>query len=136
VGAPIGPTDPTEPREESMLPVVNLAEKLGRFDEQWSPKIVGELNGQYVKLAKLEGEFHWHAHANEDELFLVVRGRLRIELRDGEVTLGPGELVIVPRGTVHRPIADEEVEVLLFEPKSTLNVGDAAEREPARLEWI
>ena len=78
-----------------MLETVNLAEKFSRFSDQWSPKLVGELNGQYVKLARLEGEFHWHAHAEEDELFLVVRGHLRIELRDGVVELGPGELVVV-----------------------------------------
>jgi mannose-6-phosphate isomerase-like protein (cupin superfamily) len=119
-----------------MLEVVNLAEKLSRFSDRWSPKLIGELNGQYVKLAKLEGEFHWHAHAREDELFLVVRGRLRIELRDGAIELGPGELVVVPRGVEHRPVAEKEVEVLLFEPKSTVNVGDDPDGEAARLEWI
>jgi len=119
-----------------VLETVSLAEKFSRFADQWSPKLIGELNGQYVKLAKLEGEFHWHAHAEEDELFLVVRGRLRIELRDGVVELGPGELVVVPRGVEHRPVADEEAEVLLFEPKSTVNVGDGSDREAARLEWI
>jgi mannose-6-phosphate isomerase-like protein (cupin superfamily) len=119
-----------------LLEVVRLADKLSVFSEQWSPKIVAELNGQYVKLAKLQGEFHWHSHAEEDELFLVVSGRLRIELRDGTVELGPGELVVVPRGVEHRPVAEEEVEVLLFEPKSTVNVGDDPDREPARPEWI
>ena len=119
-----------------MFEVVNVAEKLGRFEDRWSPKIVGELNGQYVKLAKLLGEFHWHSHAVEDELFWVVRGRLEIEFRDGSVELGPGEFVIVPRGVEHRPVAREEVEIMLFEPAGTVNVGDGSDREPAILEWI
>lgn len=103
---------------------VNLAEKFARFREHWSPKIVGELNGQMVKLAKLLGPFDWHHHDGEDELFLVVRGTLRLEFRDRVVTLEPGEFIIVPRGVDHRPVADKEVEVLLFEPASTLNTGN------------
>lgn len=103
---------------------IDLSEKLSRFDERWSPRIVAELNGQHVKLVKLEGEFVWHSHADEDELFLVLKGKLTIELRDGAVALGPGQMVVVPRGVEHRPVADGEVHVLLFEPAGTLNTGD------------
>jgi mannose-6-phosphate isomerase-like protein (cupin superfamily) len=103
---------------------VNLAQKLATFDEHWSPRIVGDLNGQHVKLAKLRGEFVWHHHEHEDELFLVLDGRLVIELRDGEVVLEPGEFFIVPRGVEHKPRADEETHIMLFEPKSTLNTGN------------
>ena len=103
---------------------VNLAQKLAQFRKPWDPKIVGELNGQPVKLAKLEGAFIWHHHQNEDELFLVLHGSLRLEFRDGSVTLGPGELYIVPRGVEHRPVAEEETHVLLFEPVSTVNTGE------------
>lgn len=103
---------------------VNLAEKFASFDDLWSPKIAAELNGQQVKLAKLQGEFVWHHHEREDELFWVVKGRLRIEFRDGAVDLGPGEFCVVPRGVEHRPVADERCEVVLFEPASTLNTGN------------
>jgi mannose-6-phosphate isomerase-like protein (cupin superfamily) len=103
---------------------INLADKLAQIDEQWSPRIVAELNGQHVKLAKLQGAFDWHHHPNEDELFYVVLGRLRIELPDAVVQLEPGECVVVPRGVEHRPVADEEVHVLLFEPIGTLNTGN------------
>jgi mannose-6-phosphate isomerase-like protein (cupin superfamily) len=103
---------------------INLAEKFAAFDDHWRPKIIGELNGQQVKLAKFQGAFVWHHHENEDELFLVHRGHFRMELRDGAIDLGPGDLIIVPRGVEHRPVADEEVEVLLFEPASTLNTGN------------
>ena len=103
---------------------VNLSEKFGLFDEYWSPKIVGELNGQYVKLAKLKGEFVWHHHEAEEELFLVVQGRLVIKLRERDVVLEPGEFFIVPQGVEHKPIAEEETRVLLFEPKSTQHTGD------------
>jgi mannose-6-phosphate isomerase-like protein (cupin superfamily) len=103
---------------------VNLAEKLSLFSEHWSPKIVGELNGQHVKLVKLQGEFVWHHHDEEDELFLVVNGRFRMEFRDREVWLEEGEFIVVPRGVEHRPVAEEEVSVLLFEPASTLNTGN------------
>jgi mannose-6-phosphate isomerase-like protein (cupin superfamily) len=116
---------------------VNLNEKLTRFHDQWSPKIVGELNGQYVKLVKLRGEFVWHHHESEDELFMVITGRLCIEFRDRAVWLEEGEFLIVPRGVEHKPVAAEEVHVLLFEPKSTLNTGDQHnERTVAELEWI
>lgn len=103
---------------------VNLVQKFGLFDEVWSPKIVGELNGQYVKLAKLQGGFIWHCHEDEDELFLVVKGRLIMKLRDGDVELNEGEFLIVPRGVEHKPVALEEAHVLLFEPKETLNTGN------------
>jgi len=108
-----------------MIEKVSLAAKLAAITEHWRPKVVGELNGQEVKLVKLQGEFVWHHHADEDELFLVVRGHLRIELRDdGAVELDPGEFVIVPRGVEHRPVALEEVEILLFEPAATRNTGN------------
>lgn len=103
---------------------VNLAQKFSLFREYWSPKIVGELNDFYVKLAKLKGEFVWHHHDAEDELFLVVKGRLLMKLRDRDMVLEPGELVIVPKGVDHLPVAEEETHVLLLEPKSTLNTGD------------
>jgi mannose-6-phosphate isomerase-like protein (cupin superfamily) len=116
---------------------INLNEKFGRFDAHWQPKIVAELNGQYVKLAKLQGEFVWHHHAQEDELFLVVQGRLTIQFHDGVVTLGPGEMIVVPGGVEHRPVADEEVWVMLLEPKSTLNTGNvASERTVEDPEWV
>ncbi|MEM1417939.1 MAG: cupin domain-containing protein [Myxococcota bacterium] len=108
------------------LTKVNLAAKLARFDERWSPRIVGELNGQHVKLAKLEGEFVWHRHADADELFLVLEGTLLMRLRDGDVRLEAGEMLIVPRGVEHQPVAEGVVHVLLFEPAGTLNTGDAA----------
>ena len=103
---------------------VNVAEKLSRIQEPWQPKIVAELNGQHVKLVKLAGPFVWHHHEAEDEMFLVVRGAFRMELRDGSIELGPGEFLVVPRGVEHRPVADGEAEVLLFEPASTLNTGN------------
>jgi len=103
---------------------INLSQKFAAFADHWSPKIVGELNGQQVKLAKFKGPFIWHHHDDEDELFLVHRGNFRMELRDGTIELGPGDFVIVPRGVEHRPVADEEVEVMLFEPASTLNTGN------------
>jgi mannose-6-phosphate isomerase-like protein (cupin superfamily) len=107
-----------------MIEKVNLAQKFDLFDEFWSPRIAGELNDSYVKLAKLKGEFVWHQHDNEDELFFVVEGRLTIKLRDRDVELGPGEFVIIPRGVEHLPIAEAEVCVMLLEPKSTLNTGN------------
>jgi len=103
---------------------VNLAEKLSEIQDYWDPHIVGELNGQHVKLAKVKEAFVWHLHENEDELFLVLRGVLQLELRDGTVTLRPGEFFIVPRGVEHRPVAEEEVHLLMFEPASTLNTGN------------
>jgi len=107
---------------------VNLQQKLSRFDDHWSPRVVGELNGQHVKLAKLKGEFVWHHHENEDELFLVLQGRLVIQLRDRNITLDPGELFIVPRRVDHRPVAAGEVHVLLFEPAGTSNTGNVVDK--------
>jgi mannose-6-phosphate isomerase-like protein (cupin superfamily) len=104
---------------------VNLAEKFQLIQEHWRPKVVGELNGQEVKLVKFKGEFIWHHHANEDELFLVWRGRFRVEFRERVVQLSEGEFLIVPHGVEHRTVADEEVEVLIFEPASTRNTGNA-----------
>ena len=116
---------------------VNLAEKLEQFSERWSPRIVGELNGQHVKLAKLEGEFVWHHHEREDELFLVLRGHLSIELRDRTVELDEGELFIVPRGVEHQPVAPREAHVLLLEPGSTLNTGNLRNSRTVEApEWI
>ncbi len=116
---------------------INLAEKLSTFTAHWSPKIIAELNGQHVKLVKFRGEFVWHHHENEDELFLVVRGSFRMELRDRVVEIHEGELFVVPRGVEHRPVADAEVSVLLFEPASTVNTGSAGgTRTVARPDWI
>lgn len=106
------------------LDKVILREKLDRMDRAWTPKIVGELNGQQVKLAKLEGEFLWHQHEDEDELFLVISGKLRLELREGSVILEPGEFYIVPKATEHRPVALPEAEVMLLEPAGTVNTGE------------
>ena len=103
---------------------VSLSEKLAQFSEHWKPKIVGEVNESYVKLVKFKGEFVWHHHENEDEMFLVVHGRLRMKLRDREIALNPGEFVIIPRGVEHLPVADDEVHVVLFEPRTTLNTGN------------
>jgi mannose-6-phosphate isomerase-like protein (cupin superfamily) len=103
---------------------VSLSEQMEQIDEHWRPKVVGKLNGQEVKLVKFQGEFVWHHHADEDELFLALRGSFRIEFRDRTVRLDPGEFLIVPHGVEHRPVADEEVEVLLFEPAATRNTGN------------
>ena len=120
-----------------MIEKVNLAEKFGLFAEHWSPKIAGEVNDSQVKLVKLKGEFVWHRHETEDEMFLVVRGRMRILLRDGEVELNEGEFAVVPRGVEHLPVAADEAHVLLFEPKTVLNTGDVVnERTVAELERI
>ena len=120
------------------MDVVNLADKFNRFDAYWSPKIIGEINDMHVKLVKLKGEFVWHHHETEDELFLVVKGRLRMQLRDRDHEVGPGEFIIVPRGTEHCPMAvSDEVHVLLLEPRSTLNTGNVVnERTVAALERI
>ncbi len=104
---------------------VNLARKLSLLDEHWSPKVVGELNGQHVKLVKLLGPFVWHHHNEEDELFLVVKGRFRMEYRDRGEWIEEGEFVVVPRGVEHRPVAEEEAHVMLFEPAGTVNTGSA-----------
>ena len=107
-----------------MLEKVDLKEKLSLFDEHWSPKIVAELNDAYVKVVKFQDEFVWHHHDDEDELFLVVSGRMRMELLDGDVVLEPGELIVVPKGVQHRPVAEVETHVVLIEPKTTLNTGN------------
>ena len=116
---------------------VDLQEKFSLFNEYWQPKIVGELNGQYVKLAKLKGEFIWHQHENEDELFMVIKGKLKIKLKGQDVNLDEGQFFIIPRGVEHLPVAEEEVHVMLFEPQSVLNTGDIKnERTVADLERI
>ncbi|WP_429842202.1 cupin domain-containing protein [Brevibacillus sp. FIR094] len=107
-----------------MMEKVNVAEKFTLFHQYWNPKIAGEINDSYVKLAKLKGEFVWHQHENEDEMFFVVKGKLLIKFRDKDVWLNEGEFLIVPKGVEHMPVAEEEVHVLLLEPKTTLNTGD------------
>ncbi len=116
---------------------VNIAHKLSRFSDHWNPRIVGELNGQHVKLVKLKGEFIWHSHDDEDELFYVLKGELRMEFRDRAVTLRENEFLIVPHGVEHRPVAADEVSLMLFEPKTTLNTGNqASDRTRTHLESI
>jgi mannose-6-phosphate isomerase-like protein (cupin superfamily) len=116
---------------------INLFEKFESFNEHWSPKIIGELNGQQVKLAKFKGEFVFHKHDNEDELFMVLKGKFKMEYRDKTVELNEGEIVIVPRGVEHKPVAEEEVWVMLFEPASTLNTGNLVnEKTKKQLESI
>jgi mannose-6-phosphate isomerase-like protein (cupin superfamily) len=119
-----------------MSDVVNLERAFGSFEEAWKPRVAAELNGQEVKLVKLRGAFEWHHHEAEDELFLVVKGRLRMELRDRTVVLEEGEMLVVPRGVEHRPVAEDEVHVLLFEPAGTVNTGNLRNErtvEPERL---
>ena len=119
------------------MEAVSLAQKFSLFSDYWSPKIVAELNGQQVKIAKLKGEFIWHHHEHEDELFLVMKGCLRIRLRDREVTVNEGEFFVVPKGVEHQPIAEEEVQVVLLEPASTLNTGNVRdERTVERLDRV
>ena len=109
------------------MTAINLEQKLSLFDDLWNPRVVAELNGQQVRLAKISGEFVWHSHEHEDELFMVLKGTLRLQFRDHEVLLRQGEILVVPAGVEHRPVADEEVHLLLFEPASTLNTGDATD---------
>ena len=117
--------------------VVDLKEKFSLFNEYWSPKIAGELNGQYVKLAKLKGEFVWHHHEHEDELFMVVKGKLTIKLKGQNIELNEGQFFIIPRGVEHLPVAEEECHVMLFEPKSVLNTGNTKnEKTVEKLETI
>jgi mannose-6-phosphate isomerase-like protein (cupin superfamily) len=111
---------------------INLRQKLDSFTDHFSPKIVAELNGQHVKLAKFAGEFGWHHHDHEDELFMVLKGRFRMEFRDRHVWLEEGEVLVVPRGVEHRPVAEQEVEILLFEPASTLNTGNVENERTVR----
>ena len=120
-----------------MIDAVNLAAKFALFDDQWNPRIAGELNDSYVKLAKIQGEFVWHHHEHEDELFLVVKGRLLMQLRDGERWVEEGEFIIIPRGVEHRPVAPEECHILLLEPKTTRNTGNIEnERTVSGDQWI
>jgi mannose-6-phosphate isomerase-like protein (cupin superfamily) len=126
-------------REVSEVTVekVNLARKFDRIHEYWSPKIAAQLNGQYLKLAKFKGEFVWHHHEREDELFLVTKGNLTIQFRDGDVTLGEGEFIVVPAGVDHHPVAAKEVQAILLEPISTVNTGNVrGERTIEKLDWI
>jgi mannose-6-phosphate isomerase-like protein (cupin superfamily) len=118
------------------MEVINLAQKFSLFQEHWSPRIAGELNGSYLKLVKLKGEFVWHHHESEDELFLVVKGKLLIKLRDRDLWLEEGEFVIIPHGVEHCPVAAEEVHVILLEPKSTLNTGDIENERTVAAQWI
>src|SRR5258708_12013333 len=123
--------------KEQVMEKVNLANKFGLFQEYWSPKIAGELNDSYLKLAKLKGEFVWHHHEAEDELFLVVKGKLLIKLRDRDISLEESEFVIIPRGVEHLPLADEHVHLLPLEPQTTLNTADTSnERTVTNLERI
>lgn len=115
-----------------MVDKVNLKEKFKAISGYWDPKIIGELNGQHVKLAKFQGEFVWHHHENEDELFLVIKGRLLMRLKDKDVWLEEGEMIIIPAKLEHMPVAEEEVHVLLFEPASTLNTGNVVEDRTRR----
>lgn len=103
---------------------INISQKLSLITDHWNPKIAGELNGQHIKLAKLQGEFIWHKHDHEDEMFLVISGTLKIEFRDKTVEVNPNEFIIVPRGVEHKPVAEKEVSIMLFEPQSTLNTGN------------
>jgi mannose-6-phosphate isomerase-like protein (cupin superfamily) len=111
-------------QEKTMIEKVNLQQKLTLFSDHWSPKIVGELNGQHIKLVKAQGEFTWHHHDDEDELFLVLKGTLTIKLPDHDILLNEGEFVIIPKGVEHKPVAEEEAHILLLEPTSTLNTGN------------
>jgi mannose-6-phosphate isomerase-like protein (cupin superfamily) len=116
---------------------INVAEKFSRINQMWSPKILGEVNDSYIKAVKFIGEFVWHHHDNEDEMFMVVSGKLRMKFRDHEEAVNPGEFIIVPRGVEHLPVSDQETQVLLFEPKSTLNTGNVRnERTLAHLETL
>jgi mannose-6-phosphate isomerase-like protein (cupin superfamily) len=115
---------------------VNLAEKFSLFQEPWSPRIIAELNDSFVKLVKLQGEFVWHHHDVEDELFMVIQGELTIKLRQGDLHLNPGELVVIPKGIEHMPVANGVVQVLLLEPKSTRNTGNVQNERTVEAQWI
>ena len=118
------------------MQIINISQKFDLFKEHWSPRIVGVLNNSHVKLVKLKGEFVWHQHENEDELFLVIKGKLLIKLRDRDLWLNEGEFVIIPKGVEHCPVAEDEVHVLLLEPKSTLNTGDQENERTVEAKWI
>lgn len=119
-----------------MIETINLAEKFDLFQDYWHPRIIGELNESQVKLVKVRGEFIWHHHDNEDELFLVMKGTLVIRLRDRDLTIRAGEFAIIPRGVQHMPVAAEEVHILLLEPKTTLNTGNVQNERSVEAEWI
>jgi mannose-6-phosphate isomerase-like protein (cupin superfamily) len=119
-----------------MIEKVNLTEKFSRFEEHWRPRIVGELNDSHVKLVKVQGEFLWHHHEAEDELFLVVKGRLLMQLRDRDLWIEEGEFVIIPRGVEHRPVAEEETHIVLLEPKTTVNTGNVQSERTAPEQWL
>ncbi len=119
-----------------MIQTIDLAEKFARFSEYWHPKIAAELNDAYVKVVKLKGEFVWHLHENEDELFWVIRGTLVIKLRDQVLTVRPGQFVVIPKAVEHLPVAEEEVQVVLLEPKTTLNTGNVQNERTVEAEWI
>jgi mannose-6-phosphate isomerase-like protein (cupin superfamily) len=123
---------PSAPRPDA-LRSINLAEKLAGFTERWQPRTVAEFNGHDIMVVKAQGEFVWHKHDETDDLFLVLRGELTIELRDGSVTLRAGDLFVVPKGVEHRPVAKEEVHILLIEPSGTPNTGDRATTQPRRM---
>ncbi len=115
---------------------INLAEAISSIDEHWSPRIAGQVNDSYVKLAKIQGAFVWHQHDKEDELFLVVKGRLLMQLRDRDLWLDEGEFTIIPRGVEHRPVAEEEVHLLLFEPATTVNTGEEVNERTVTDTWL
>ena len=121
---------------KTQITVVDVEQKLGLFNEYWRPKIVGEVNDSYVKIVKLKGEFVWHQHDNEDELFWVLKGTLTIKLREQDVTVRAGQFVVIPHGVEHLPVAADEVQVLLLEPKTTVNPGDVESDRTVQAEWI
>ena len=119
------------------IEVISLKEKLSRIKELWQPRVIGEVNDFHIKLAKLKGEFVWHKHDEEDELFLVIKGSLVVKTKEGDLHISEGELVVIPKGTMHMPVGEEEVHLLVVEPKSTLNTGDVRnENTIDELEWI
>ncbi len=118
------------------IEVVDLAQKFAMISEYWHPRIAGELNDSHVKLGKFKGEFVWHVHKDEDELFLVIQGTLVIRLRDGDITIRPGQFAIIPKGVEHMPVAAEEVHALLLEPKTTVNTGNVQNERTIAAEWI
>jgi mannose-6-phosphate isomerase-like protein (cupin superfamily) len=116
---------------------INVEQKLSLFSDHWNPRIIAELNGQHIKLAKIKGEFVWHSHENEDELFMVLKGDLTIEFRDKRIQLSPGEIVVIPKGIEHKPVTQGEVEIMLFEPVNTVNTGaTGGELKREKLDWI
>lgn len=118
---------------------INISQKLSLFTDHWNPRIIAELNGQHVKLGKFQGEFVWHKHDNEDELFLVLKGSFRMELRDKTIEMNEGDMIVIPKGVEHRPVADKEVQIMLFEPASTVNTGNKSGESKLTqkaVEWI